>query len=134
MAIRIFAVLVMGLLLTACDVTSSSTNQGSTVREIDRLKTARPALVCGKAGYEYLLKEYFGPQCAACHTRSGPFDPPMSDPDINISYSGALGISAAVMEDSVLSNSFCGEECSLTEEGEVYQAVVEWMANRFSCP
>ena len=123
------------------DKTQSSTqvvdsnNLNEEFVEADFLKEIKPNILCGKDGYSYLLDEYFSVHCTVCHTKLGGFQPYFADSlDKENSYYRALYINEATFKDTLTNNRFCGHECSLNKEGETYQAIVEWLDNKWSCP
>ncbi|HEX4925296.1 MAG TPA: hypothetical protein VFV50_14475 [Bdellovibrionales bacterium] len=102
-----------------------------TSTDINRLRTPRPALIRGQAGYEYILNEYLRPQCASCHDQNSFVGMVFASDDPAQAYNDALRYATPNFLNSVSNNKFCGSSCSLSTSGEVYDAIEEWLNNRY---
>src|SRR5689334_20541843 len=93
--------------------------------EVNYFKTEMPAQMSGFTGYQYLLKEYFGPQCALCHRQNGPWDPKFAEMgDMKASYLAAKNlIPTNNMIRRITLNAACGPQCNLDQRGQVYKAI-----------
>lgn len=115
--------------------TSSSSGGGGWVgRPIDRFTVEPPTLLKGREGYSFLLDQYLNKHCAACHDEAAFFtNLPMAAKDFETSYQTALFIDKAGFLDSVSDNKFCVPKgsCNLSKDGEVYQAIAQWLDNRY---
>lgn len=113
--------------------TTTETNQssGSAPNPINFLKTPRPALIQGKDGYNYILTEYIRPQCGSCHQANSSNFIYIGADDLNTAYFAAMGYSKETFLKSVSNNRFCGKDCNLDPQGEVYKAIAEWLDNKF---
>lgn len=90
-----------------------------------------PEPFCGQDGYEFLMDQYLTKYCAGCHDSRGLAQPIFVDPNnISNSYFSAKLINDDSFKDSVLNNKFCGDGCSLSPDGEVYQTIVKWLENK----
>jgi hypothetical protein len=111
-------------------VASLTDSDPAPTEDINKLKNPRPSLIRGQEGYAYLLDEYLFEHCAACHGTNSFVDMPFASTDLGIAYEDALRYTAPNFLDSVSDNRFCGPDCNLDPDGEVYQAISEWLRNR----
>ena len=92
------------LSINACSVNRLNSGSGSdgtnaqggseSSQDINKLRTARPSIICGESGYEYLLTEYLRPQCGDCHSSgSNTFEPTFTDSTFTTAFNGAMEIS-----------------------------------------
>lgn len=95
---------------------------------------ARPEMVCGEQGYQYLLDSYFVQYCAGCHAAGGLSFPPFADKNLEISFKYALSIPKETFIKFSTDNDFCLEEACELKPGEPrYEDLMEWLDNRRTC-
>lgn len=114
---------------------NSSASQGNSVpglKPVNYFRSAPPANMTGESGYEFLLKEYFVPQCATCHDSSGAFSPRFADKtNKHDSYLAAkYYFDNADMVMRITTNPFCKPDCTLDPRGDVYKAIMNWLEHR----
>lgn len=105
---------------------SDTTSQPS----VNQLKFPRPALIQGRDGYAYLLKEYLFANCAACHDATAFTKMPMAATDLDVAWTDAKRYAKDSFLRAVTQNKFCGSTCNLSPQGEVYKAIAEWLDHR----
>lgn len=108
----------------------SDSAAGEESSDINQLKNPKPEVVCGESGYEYLMEEYLFENCVGCHAQNGFAQPPLADRDLTLSYEAALPVAKNKFLEAISENPLCGD-CNLETTGEVYQAIEEWIDNRF---
>ena len=82
---------------------------------------------CGEAGFEFLHKNYFVPECGICHDRGGLAFPPFADENIKSSYGWAHTISSDRLWETSIENKFCGPQCNLKPGTELHAALEQWL-------
>ncbi len=112
---------------------SGSSNQSSSapgLKPINYFKSTPPSSLSGEEGYNFLMKEYFGPQCAACH--DGVIFPSFaSKKNTHDSYLAAkYYFRSDDMVMRITDNPFCRPACSLDPRGEVYKGIMTWLEQR----
>ncbi|MCB0413319.1 MAG: hypothetical protein KDD50_03240 [Bdellovibrionales bacterium] len=90
----------------------------------------KPALMCGEEGYNYLLQNYFLPNCSQCHENGGFKEPYFADSNLTIAYSEALTISNSKFIETSTKNNFCLGDCNLHEGEELLADLKTWLVNR----
>jgi len=103
-------------------------------REIDKFKTPRPSKICGKAGWDYLRREFFDTNCAACHSGSFPAPYQFGSLNTETAYQEVLQIPSQTLLHTSTTNKFLSEASHLSTGGEVYQGILEWTENSRTCP
>lgn len=100
--------------------------------EVNYFKSPLPSTMSGQVGYAYLLKEYFGPQCASCHGKNGVWQPNFADVNnVTASYFAARNnIPTPNMIRRITSTANCAPYCHLDERGQVFQAIQYWLEHR----
>lgn len=102
-------------------------------KSIDQFSATPPPFFKGRAGYAFLLDQYLKPQCAVCHDEAATFTKlPFAGNSLETSYQTALGIPKERLLETVSKNKFCvpAGSCDLSPNGEVYQAISQWLDNR----
>lgn len=114
---------------------ASDSGQGAHILpEQNYLKEAAPDLICGEAGYGYLMRNYLVKNCGACHDNTGISFPHFANSfDVKASYDEARGIPRKTFISTATDNRFCGAKCSISVKGETYKALLEWLDHQ-TCP
>ena len=95
----------------------------------------RPARICGQAGYQYLHAMYVKPMCSGCHFTGSRLHPiALADRDVSVAYFEALKVTPESFVQRTLSNEFLPHNCWIYPGDPLRADVVEWAANRLSCP
>jgi hypothetical protein len=93
-----------------------------------------PEKVCGKEGYQFLLDLYVKEFCAKCHDDGELGELKLTSADFEVAYTAALTVGKAAWIETITHNRFCADEgCNLKPGEKKYNAVVEWLDNRYSC-
>jgi hypothetical protein len=127
----------MLVILSSCKVTAlyDENDDGLNLPSQNYFTEARPDVICGKAGYQFLLRNYIGPHCGSCHANGGFADPKFGDTnDPDAAYLAALSVFENKWEETLTNNQFCGASCSLDSRGRVYNGFREWLDNSTDCP
>lgn len=104
------------------------------LQDVDYFKSDRPAKICGKPGWEFLQKEFFGPQCGNCHGDAplGPYS--FNSANKDTSYSAAISIPVDDLVRTAKTSPFLPSTSDLSVDGDVYKGIVEWTTQEGSCP
>lgn len=122
------------------DVQTSTKQSGSksgpqpTPQSVNRWTTIPPSKICGPSGYNFLISQYIGPNCASCHSPGSFTNMPFVDTNLASAISSALSLGEARFLAKCVSNNFCGPYCNLDPKGEVYSGIVEWFNSPNTCP
>lgn len=139
LVIIIFSSLSTSVLFTNC-AKGGGGEEGSNKERVEGLAAVNyfrepvPESFCGEAGYGYLLRSYFGPECGTCHSMGGNMFPPFGDTnDLANSYKWAKTLGKQNLIEKSVDNRFCGPDCNLDTRGEIYKALVEWLDHTDNC-
>ncbi|MBK7962288.1 MAG: hypothetical protein IPK04_14570 [Bdellovibrionales bacterium] len=109
----------------------TSANSVTGLSAVNYFKSPVPSSMVGENGYTFLMKEYFGPQCAACHA-GGVIFPDFADKGHpHDSYLAAkYYFQNEDMIHRITDNPYCRPGCTLDPRGEVYKAIMTWLDQR----
>jgi hypothetical protein len=110
---------------------SSAVPQTSTatgLSAVNNFKTPAPNSMAGEDGYAFLMKEYFVPQCAACHSGGVAFPDFADRGHPHDSYLAAkYYFQKQDLIKRVTDNPYCRPDCTLDPRGDVYKAILTWL-------
>jgi hypothetical protein len=132
--------IVLSMTLLHCSKESPSSSQGTatssslssqTLGSVNYFKSPPPTSLAGEDGYTFLMKEYFGPQCSACHDGTVVFPSFADKRNSHESYLAAkYYFQNEDMVMRVTDNPYCRPHCTLNPQGEVYKAIRFWLDHR----
>ena len=99
-----------------------------------------PANACGPEGYQFLLENYFRPNCAGCHYQdSNLHENGFSARDDAFAFSEAQRLSDEQFLSTVNENRLCVDNegdypCDLKGSDPMLLALKQWLENRTECP
>lgn len=135
----ISGLLIVGALYTNCqgghmNVSSSGSFQLGDPSNINNYKEYPPAVICGSAGYDFLLRNYLRANCGSCHGAGGIAFPQFTDSNLQNAYWAAQLVARDKWVTTTTNNQFCGPDCNLSTSGQVYKGLMEWLDHKTSCP
>ena len=102
--------------------------------QVRRPVVQRPGEVCGRPGFEYLLKVYFAGTCRGCHFQGSPVHPlAMADGNLEVAYQSSLTIQRDLFIDRVTKNRLLVPECNLAKNDPVLADFMHWNDHRQTC-
>lgn len=101
---------------------------------VNNFKEVPPPVICGKAGYEFMLRNYIRYNCGSCHGASGVGFPSFTATDVDDAYFSAMTVGRDRWIATVTQNRFCGPACNLSTTGEVFNGLLQWLDNKSTCP
>ncbi len=102
--------------------------------DVNNFKEVPPAVICGKSGYDFLLRNYIRYNCGSCHASGGAGFPPFTATNLDDAYFSAMTVAKDRWIATVTQNRFCGPVCNLSTTGEVFRGLMEWIDHRSTCP
>lgn len=103
-------------------------------RDVNNFKSPPPSVICGKSGYDFLLKNYIRSNCGACHGEGGIAFPQFTASGLNDAHWAAQLVPRERWIATITENRFCGPSCNLSITGQMYGGFVEWLENPANCP
>lgn len=102
--------------------------------DINNFKEPPPPLICGRSGWDFMLRNYIKQNCSACHYAGGFASPPFAADNLDTAYNAAKTIAKDRWQATVTDNRFCVPNCNLSRTGQMYEGLMEWVDNKYGCP